>query len=453
MQKEKTGITSLLFSVALVAGVVLLFTYSEAQARDWYVSINRGKGKKGTIEKPAKDLGNIIKKLAPGDVIHIAEGVYTGKGDNGSDQLLVPVSIIGGYDDTFAKRDPWGAHKTILSGDVKTKNWVQGARLHIDLSKYREDAMPPIKVDGLILDNANRNRYASEKQHSIVRAANPKTGENPTPDRGGLVITVSKGGVRAPADASWKITVQNCIVMNHAPTQGALQVAGHKNSEIFITNNLVINNTGIGIYASTMYHGADKFPRFTIKNNTVLFTWKYDAMAQSFSGTSLRVSSSVVAEVTDNVFAFADRIGIQKEGQEPLLLANNIITGNLYTDYWETADDARIALEDLEDEAEYLHDDSEENLSEAIKTAVSEEWAALYMQRVLIDRNKLEADIKATNSDANALRGMLGLPLQAGEVKGESSPVWLHRLSIDDAIGTGSKRFSDSYGCCKPENP
>ena len=68
---------------------------TDAQARDWYVSISRGKGKKGTKEKPAKELGNIIKKLQPGDVIHIAAGVYLGRGDSGTHVITVPVSIIG----------------------------------------------------------------------------------------------------------------------------------------------------------------------------------------------------------------------------------------------------------------------------------------------------------------------------------------------------------------------
>ena len=57
-------------------------------------------------EKPAKDMGNIIKKLSPGDTVHIAAGVYLGKGKNGSDVITVPVSIIGGYSDDFSRRDP-----------------------------------------------------------------------------------------------------------------------------------------------------------------------------------------------------------------------------------------------------------------------------------------------------------------------------------------------------------
>ena len=162
--------------------------------KDFYVS-TKGKGKKATKEKPAKDLGNIIKKLSPGDTVHIASGTYLGRGKNGSNVILVPVSIIGGYDETFTKRDPWGATKTIFSGDNLSKNYVATAGLMIDLMKYKDDAIHPILVDGIIVDHGARNRYKTAEQHMITMLANPKTGEMPTPSLGGLVVRVSKAGL------------------------------------------------------------------------------------------------------------------------------------------------------------------------------------------------------------------------------------------------------------------
>ncbi len=64
---------------------------------NWYISIQTGAGKEGTKEQPAKEIAAIAAKLKPGDVIHIAEGVYKGKTDMSSDIITVPVSIIGGY--------------------------------------------------------------------------------------------------------------------------------------------------------------------------------------------------------------------------------------------------------------------------------------------------------------------------------------------------------------------
>lgn len=103
-----------LFRCALVA---LLLTPVTAQARDWYVSVSWGKGKKGTQEAPAKDLGNIAEQIQSGDVVHLAGGTYLGRGKNGSRTLNAGVTIIGGYDETFSKRDPWGVSRTIITGE------------------------------------------------------------------------------------------------------------------------------------------------------------------------------------------------------------------------------------------------------------------------------------------------------------------------------------------------
>ncbi len=417
---------------------------STASARDWYVSSSRGKGKKGTKEKPAKDLGNIIKKLSPGDIIHIAAGTYLGKGKNGADWITVPVRIIGGYDDTFAKRDPWGAHQTIFSGQNGSKNYRPMARLHIDLSKYRGKETPPIEVDGIIIDQAAQNRYKTAKKLKIVRKANPKTGETPTPDRGALIVSVSKIN---RAGASWNITVQNNVIINCAASQGCLTVRGHKNTVAKIKNNLLVNNTGTGIYATSAFRGKDGHPRFDIGDNTVLFTWKYDAYVQSYSGNSLKVDDDTLVVAYKNVFAFADRIGVMKSGQEPLTLMGNIILGNVGTDYYEANGDQKIALADLEDEAEWLGDKTAGNGNPKIDVKVSQAFKQKYAGRTLIDRNAAEADIKAEKTNANALRSILGLNTQAKGIDADSA-IWLPMIELKDALQAGVKY--KGIGASKP---
>ncbi len=428
-----------LAAAALTTG---LFGTTDVLARDWYVSAAKGKGKKGTKEKPAKDLGNIIKKLKPGDVVHIAAGTYLGRGKSGADELKVPVSVIGGYDESFTKRDPWGSLRTILSGDNLSKNYKVSSRLSIDLSKYKGKQMPAMKIDGLIIDQGGQNRYKTDKQAAIVRKADPKTGKNPTPDRGALTISLSKTG-NFDKGAHWDVTVSNNIILNSAPTKGALMVRGYKGSDVKIRNNAVINCTGSGIYASTAYRPRDNKnqPKFLIENNTVLFTWKYDGMATSFSGNALETDQDTNVTAQNNVFAFSDRFGIESHSRLPLLLKNNIVTGSLKNDYWETNGDMVMNLEAIEDEAEFLHEDSEGNESPKITIPVSKEWAQLYASRVLINRAKLESKVSAKNTGANALRSMLGLPLQAGTIKGPDIAVYLPRLSVDDAVKAASSPY------------
>ncbi len=444
--EPRTGSLNRVFFLLSLCTMMLLSTH-EVLARDWYVSSSRGKGKKGTKEKPAKDLGNIVSKLKPGDVVHIAAGTYLGKGKSGMDRITVPVSILGGYSDDFSSRDPWQAHKTILSGMNKTRNYKVGARLEIDLSKYRVKKVFPILVDGLIIDQGAQNQYKTEAQHMIVRKANPKKGTNPTPDRGALFIRVGRSpDFKTP----WDITVRNNIIMNSAPTQGALAVFAFEGSKVHIKNNLVINCTGTGIFAGTAWHGKDqaKAPKFTIENNTVMFMWKYDAYVQGFSGLAFKTDSEVVAELKNNVFAFADRFLIQKQGKWPLTLKNNILLGGVEATYYETSGDNRIQLDDLEDEAEYLADDSGGNSAKKFKIPVSKQWLSLYGSRVLIDRNAVEADIKAQKTRANAIRRILGLNLQAGSIKADS-PIWLPRMSLDDALRVASSYPAGSMGASR----
>ncbi len=437
----------LLFAVVIIASLAI---GDNAYARDWYVSINRGKGKKGTKEKPAKELGNIISKLQPGDVVHIAEGVYLGRGDNGTHVITVPVTIIGGYSDDFSTRDPWGKHRTIFSGDNKTKNYQMTPALMIDLMKVSpRDGYPgKIVVDGLILDHGARNRYKTDKNLMIIRKADPKTGANPTPESGALVVRASKNGMfdKTP----WDITVQNNIVMNSAPTMGAMSVSGYKKSTVTIRNNLVINNTGTGIYVGSKFAGAkyDKNgPRFLIENNTVLFTWKHDPIVQSFSGNIMDFDQSVRAVVKNNVLALADRHIIYNPRSTTILLQGNIMTGSVDSEYLEF--NTKIPLDEIEDEPDYIHEDSSDNEAKPVRVPVTADWLKLYGSRVLVDRNAAEADIKASDTRANALRGMLGIPLRAGKANFPQSPVWLPRLAVDDAVKAGSAPYHGK-GCRKP---
>ena len=422
-----------------------MLSTTDAFAKDWYVSANKGKGKKGSKKRPAKDLGNITKRLKAGDTVHIAGGTYLGRGKNGSTVITVPVSIIGGYDESFTSRDPWGAHKTVLSGlNRNNKNWVSSPTLMIDLNKYRGKLMPAIMVDGLIVDNADRNRYKTDKQLAIVRTANPKKGDMPTPDRGGLIVSASKTG---NFQETWNITVQNCVVMNTAPTQGALSVSAYKGSKVTVRNNIVMNNTGYGMLIGSKFMGSDNYPAFTVENNTVLFTWKYDSYVQSMPGSAIGFDQTTTSTVKHNVFAMTDRFAVDNIKKANILLAENLILGNVEADYLEF--NTRINLADIEDEAEALHEDSFDNVADKITIPVSAEWAKNYGARVLIDRNAAEADIKVQQTRANDLRSILGLPLQADDLKTEESPVWLHRLSIDDAIKAGSSAYLGKYGASK----
>ncbi len=409
--------------------------------RDWYVSKTTGTGKLGTKEQPAKDLGNIIYLLQPNDRIHIAEGVYMSKGKRGSDEINVPVQIYGGYDTTFSKRAPWTEHKTIFTGTNEYKK-LTTPRLYIRTDQQRDKtgqlaAGGAIIVDGIIVDNGPRNRYHQNKGLAIRRKASPKSQQNPSPESGGIVIVASH---------YMNVAVQNCIVMNTAPTEGAISVRVKKAGKAYIQNNLSINNTGYGIHARTGYVGDDPklVPSFLIQYNTSVFNWKHDPIA-SYGGNALALDRELTATINQNVLGFGHFGGIYNKGAQ-ITLTNNLFTGNSKYDYKEINDE--MIVSDIVDEAERIDPSSTGNNTALLQIAVGQRWAKLYGERKELSREAVDASVSAANSGANQLRGMLGLNLQ-GNSTSMDAEIFLHRLEIEEAIPVGLSNWN-GIGCATP---
>ena len=423
-------------TITLAVTALLQFaSQGVALADEYYVSKARGKGKEATKEKPAKDLANLIALLKTGDVIHLAEGVYTSRDDGGSDSIGVAVQIIGGWDDAFTKRDPWGAHRTVLSG-TSAISGSTGYRLIIQAGACPTDVV----VDGIIFDNGPRNQYSDEKELAIVRRVNAGKNMNASPESGGLKIV---------ADTGCKVVVRNNVVMNSAPTGGALVVQANSMGNVTITKNLIINNTGEGIFAMTKWHGRNvaEAPVFTISGNTILFSWKHDAIA-TYGGNALKLDNEVNVTATGNVFGFGDYGGVDNiKKAYRLALTGNLFVGNQLYDYREY--NTSINVDEMEDEADLLAKGSVDNVSKEVSIPLSAAWTALYAGRTEISRAAVDDKAKAANSGANAVRGMLGLPLQAGTVNVDAG-VWLHRLQIDDALAAGRAPYDGKYGCHTP---
>lgn len=411
------------------------------KGRDWYVSKTTGTGKLGTKEQPAKDLGNIIYLLKPNDRIHIAEGIYMSKGKRGSDEINVPVQIFGGYDVTFTKRAPWTDHKTIFTGTNEYKK-LTTPRLYIRTDQQRGANGQlaqggAILVDGIIVDNGPRNRYHQEKGLAIRRQASPKSGRNPSPESGGIVIVASH---------YMNVAVQNCVVMNTAPTEGAISVRVKKGGKGYIQNNLSINNTGYGIHARTGYVGSDPklVPSFLIQFNTSIFNWKHDPIA-SYGGNALALDRELTATINQNVLGFGHFGGIYNKGAN-ITLTNNLFTGNLKYDYKEINDE--MIVTDIVDEAERIDPNSTGNNTALLQIAVGERWAKIYGERKELSREEVDASVSAANSGANQLRGMLGLNLQ-GNSTAMDAEIFLPRLELDEAIPVGLANWN-GIGCATP---
>jgi hypothetical protein len=412
------------------------------KGREWFVSATNGSGQLGTKEKPARDLGNIIHHLKPNDIIYIAGGTYSSKGGRGSDEINVPVKIYGGYDESFSKRDPWGTTRTIFTGTNEYMK-LTTTRLYIRTDQQRESngqlsTGSEIVVDGIIFDNGPRNRYHKEKGLAIRRQASPSSGRNPSPESGGIGIVASK---------YTNVTVKNCVVMNTAPTEGALSIRIFHAATGIVQNNLCINNTGYGIHIRSGYTGSDPalVPNFIVSNNTSLFNWKHDPIA-SYGGNALAISKYLTATIQNNVFGFGHMGGVYNKGSN-VIMNHNLFTGNLKYDYKEIND--MMKVEYLLDESVHLDQNSEGNKSVLIEVNVAERWAEIYASRVEVTREEVDASVHASNSGANQLRGMLGLNLQAGGTSMDAE-IFLPRIEIDEALPAGALPW-DGKGCHKPQ--
>ncbi len=431
--------------IFLFINLFLMLNYYNFFGADYYVSGNRGSGQLATIDNPALDLGNIIHKLRPGDTVHITGGTYSGRGENGSDVINVPVAIIGGYNEYFSLRDPFGKYKTIMSGSNKTVNYTGSARVLFDLTKYNEEKVSDIVIDGLIIDNGNRNRYNDDREILIVRYGDNKTGINPTPDSGGILI---KAGASYNTEDVWKITVKNCIVMNTAPAVGAITVYGNKNSLINIANNLIINNTGVGIYLGSTYHDIVDVPKFYVEDNTILFTLRFDQYSSNDTGISVQIDNGVYSVFKNNLFGFADKFGFLKNGSDSMTLSDNLIINNVDSDFYEAISRTKISVDKLSDEAIFLTEESDGNKKDIVYIPVSRNWSGTYVKRFIMTK-KSESYKVLTNIDLiNSIRKMLNLePIIKDVITTVEDPIWLNRLSIDEAINTGMYKYKEKYGC------
>ncbi|MBK8699178.1 MAG: right-handed parallel beta-helix repeat-containing protein [Saprospiraceae bacterium] len=398
-----------------------------------------GKGKEASKSSPAKDMAAIAMQLKAGDVIHIAAGVYTSKADQSSDVFDVPVSVIGGYSPDFSQRDPWGKYKTILSGSNDINKAMTTERLGILTDKGYKEWNGEVVIDGIIVDNGARNYYQDAvSQDFIRRKASPEKGMNPTPNTPGIKIRTG---------SETRVIIRNCVVTNTAPTQGAIDVQVGKDGAAKIENNLIVNNTGEGIMCKSNHHGKTGLPAYEVKNNTILFTWKYDAIS-SFGGNSLMFDNALSLVAENNVFGFSDFGGVNNIKQcKTVTLKNNLFVGHKKYDYQEFG--TGLKLDEMEDYANYLTRESSNNHSQEIALNINKEWAEKYFGRKEISRAEVDAAAKVSNSGANQLRAMFGLPLQASYVA-KDADIWLHRMTLDDAIRLGLNTYGNQLGCSKP---
>ncbi|MEM6966913.1 MAG: hypothetical protein AAF573_19265, partial [Bacteroidota bacterium] len=128
---------------------------------------------------------------------------------------------------------------------------------------------------------------------------------------------------------------------------------------------------------------------------------------------------------------------------EALRLTSNLFVGNGIFDYQEFRSD--LPLEELEDYAEALDPNSTDNFSTEINLNIDKTWASQYFNRTRLSREKVDAAVTVSNSDANQLRSMFGLNLQGSTVSTDAD-VFLHHMDLQAVVQLGQVPF-EGKGC------
>ncbi len=399
-----------------------------AQQCTKYVS-EAGSGRAASLERPARDLGNIVTDLQPGDVVCITGGTYTGRADAGATLIEIPVEIYGGFSPDFSGRDPWGAHRTVFTGVHNSANFSTDYLLTIDTSAFAtrlmaargEDTVHTVVVDGIVFDSSGRNYYSGDDQSRIIRLGTPQ--HTPTPESGGLRI---RTGITST------VVVRNVVVVNTAPTQGAISLQPGAAAQVTVTNNVAVNNTGAGFHLGAAIAANDPadMPSYEFSNNVSVFNEKHDAFG-TFGGSSVILESGTKVSMTNNVFAYNDNYGIDNAKRaDDLIIVGNVIAGNAQADYLEF--NTKMSLRDFEDWAEYVAEPWD-NVALDLAFDISPEWGALYASRNVIDRNAAEAEVQVVDAWYNHVRSFFGWNLVGTDLSVDSN-IWLPRMSLDDAF-------------------
>ena len=253
--------------------------------KDWFV--RAGSAGDGSREQPFKDPWQALDAAKPGDTIHVTEGEYFGRLKSGKWTVKTPyLTMLGGYDNDFKVRDPWkqptrlGFMQSPSGGGYDS--YVMGEEDHSGFI-----------FDGFVLDGKDVNRL-DEKGNLQERYPGKE-----------LIQLRSPNAV-----------LRNCIFVNSA---GAAILTWGDNT--LIENNLILNCNYYAIdITSTPDHP------FTIRNNTILFTWCADRQSGS-GGDAIRSFAGTRFNLEGNIIGYCDGVAVQT----PTPFKNMRITGNVFT--------------------------------------------------------------------------------------------------------------------------
>lgn len=380
--------------LALLVSIVAVAV--PAHARDWFVRAG-SEGGDGSQARPFADPWQPLEKCEPGDRIHVAAGVYTGK--LGVAQWVFPlprIELLGGYDASFKTRDPW-KQLTFLSYK-EGKSRPNAVDTRISGGADHSGAV----LDGFVIDLSDRNDYV----------------------RGSLVEPFLAGAITLEHPGS---VIRNCTIMN-SPDR-ALSIR----QGVTVENNVIVNNLYVAVHlkdGNTLGGNTSTAPAI-IRNNTIAYTWDYKSPGQGNERGSAILVGSANAIIDGNLIVNNDNHGVTGYRWDPkqLKMTNNVFSRNLFSNFLYAKDNNKQVIDDAEMDSldEIGLGDSTGNQVLDPQLPVDKAWLDQYSQRTSRTPGKLKMD------DLNKWRQLMGLPLMAtgGEAATNLAPPWTVKAAID----------------------
>ncbi|MCK4796259.1 MAG: right-handed parallel beta-helix repeat-containing protein [Spirochaetes bacterium] len=428
------------FSILLV--LLILFS-GTLFAKDVYVCA--GKSGNGTKSSPYGSISNAFDMgVYAGDVIHVAEGIYYGKGASGKWVINVNnLTLVGGYKKDFSERNPWKYQTILLRGmedgsiaEAKArqhdKKW--GLSLKFTKASYNGNAIidgdgnhANTIIDGFIIDGYTRQTYRKN--------GDLKTDVGPI---GTPLVSFSKPGCK----------VRNCVILNSGGPGihlGALGKKDDPNSWSEVSNCIILNTLmqAIDFRVGDMSKNNPDSGYALIENNTLAFIWSHLG-----EGYGILIGRQTRLTIKNNIIAFATNYGMNNGfGNNKAKLINNCFFNNIggVYRYFAAKDKITVVQDDpaqLSGKAArkmyYLSNKSTGNFTADPKLNVDPDFFDKFSNQI-----KSEGGGKVVWDEVNQWRSMMGLPLigTTGTGKKNYAPIYEHEymLAFSDDVNAGAK--------------
>ena len=388
----------------------VLSTALVAVGADLYVARKGGKNNNpGTKEKPFRNLWKAIDEAAPGDAIHVTEGIYHGKMSCGWVEVSKAVTIKGGYSSDFSQRAPM-KFQTLLrpTNDQNATKPIFGT---MTIQNKNAKVKGDVVIDGIIFD------------HTLANSYHAREGKPAGFQQGMYLIPPSKGLTKYPsidrymlhANTDGNLTIQNCLFLN--ASNYAVNI-NHFSGKVKLLNNAFIGSRMVAAEVRSS-NGKLYAVDYEFAYNTVLFTWTRTKTFEDM-GYGVRANNGIISNIHHNILGLNCMAGFDNTKgnakQKKVKLDKNIFFLNKKADVAITIS-PNIKFMKVEDDG--FDDLSDVDGMESVSDNTAFKNPALF--KGIIDVNYLQAFLSATytekvhyneNSPMNQFRAALGLNKQ-----------------------------------------